>query len=351
RYIKLEQIGSGGSSKVYRMLGPDLKIYALKKIKLKKLDAQNIAQYTNEIDLLKKLQGNPHIIKLIAAEQNLQQRQINVIMEHGEIDLSDRLKDLKSDMDENMLRVIWTQMLQAVNAIHQKRIIHGDLKPANFLFVNGTLKLIDFGIAKTISNDTTNIERDSQIGTVNFMSPEAIQGNTSPNGQRDPEGKMKVGRASDIWSLGCILYQIVYTKPPFGHVNSIIEKFRCIIDPTVPINFPPLLNTDLEDVIRSCLQRDHRLRPPIDGDNGLLRHPFLRSGGSSTAISPTTTVTMANAPEVLSQLGDLLRSQGVTTRHVNMFMNIGQEGLQHTGNEERQTPRYLYNTQERRTDI
>ncbi|KAG6967558.1 hypothetical protein JG688_00006251 [Phytophthora aleatoria] len=249
KYIKLEQIGSGGSSKVYRMLGPDLKIYALKKIKLKKLDAQSIAQFTNEIELLKKLQGNPYIIKLIAAEQDLQQRQINVIMEHGEIDLSERLRDLKGEMDENMLRVIWTQMLQAVNAIHQKRIIHGDLKPANFLFVNGALKLIDFGIAKTISNDTTNIERDSQIGTVNFMSPEAIQGNTAPNGQRDPQGKMKVGRASDIWSLGCILYQIVYSKPPFGDVHNIIEKFRCIIDPAVPINFPSLQNKDLEDVV------------------------------------------------------------------------------------------------------
>ena len=75
----MEQIGSGGSSKVYRMLGPDLKIYALKKIKLKKLDAQSIAQYTNEINLLQRLQGNPHIIKLIAAEQDLQQRQINVV--------------------------------------------------------------------------------------------------------------------------------------------------------------------------------------------------------------------------------------------------------------------------------
>ncbi|KUF95460.1 Chromodomain-helicase-DNA-binding protein 9 [Phytophthora nicotianae] len=79
KYIKLEQIGSGGSSKVYRMLGPDLKIYALKKIKLKKLDAQSIAQFTNEIELLRRLQGSPHIIKLIAAEQDLQQRQINVV--------------------------------------------------------------------------------------------------------------------------------------------------------------------------------------------------------------------------------------------------------------------------------
>ncbi|KAF4031044.1 Protein kinase domain [Phytophthora infestans] len=356
KYIKLEQIGSGGSSKVFRMLGPDLKIYALKKIKLKKLDAQSIAQFTNEIELLKRLQGSPYIIRLITAEQDLQQRQINVIMEHGEIDLSNRLQHLKGGMDENMVRVIWTQMLQAVDAIHQKRIIHGDLKPANFLFVNGALKLIDFGIAKTISNDTTNIERDSQIGTVNFMSPEAIQGNSLPNGQRDPRGKMKVGRASDIWSLGCILYQIVYSKPPFGDVHNIIEKFRCIIDPTVPINFPPLKNKDLEDVIRSCLQRDHRLRPPIEGENGLLQHPFLRSGGSSAVVSPTTTVTMTNAPEILSQLGDLLRSQGVATSRVNMFMTIGQDGLRNAGigvsqSGVSQAPSYFNNTQERRTDI
>ncbi|CAH0514120.1 unnamed protein product [Peronospora belbahrii] len=331
KYIKLEQIGSGGSSKVYRMLGPDLKIYALKKIKLKKLDAKSIAQYTNEIKLLKRLQGNPHIIKLIAAEQDLQQRQINVIMEHGEIDLSARLRDLNGGMDENLLRVIWTQMLQAVDAIHRTRIIHGDLKPANFLFVNGALKLIDFGIAKAIpSNDTTNIERDSQIGTVNYMSPEAIQGNTLPNGERDPEGKMKVGRASDIWSLGCILYQIVYSKPPFADVRSIIDKFRCIIDPAVPIPFSPLQNQDLENVIRSCLQRDHRRRPPITGERGLLSHPFLRSGGSS-ACEPSVTM-------------------GLPSGRVNMFMSIGQEGLRNESNDVFGT-HHVYDTQERRTDI
>ncbi|RLN10146.1 hypothetical protein BBJ28_00024541 [Nothophytophthora sp. Chile5] len=343
RYIKLEQIGSGGSSKVYRMLGPDLKIYALKKIKLKRLDEQSIAQYTNEIELLRRLQGNPHIIKLVAAEQDLQQRQINVvsgneIMEHGEIDLSERLRDLKDGLDENFLRVIWTQMLQAVDAIHSERIIHGKENP----------KMSFGGLA--ISNDTTNIERDSQVGTVNFMSPEAIQGNAAPNGQRNPQGKMKVGRASDIWSLGCILYQIVYSKPPFADVRSIIEKFRCIIDPSVPIPFPALKNKDLEDVIRSCLQRDHRARPSINGEHGLLNHPFLRSGGVNAIVSPATTVTMANAPQVLSQLGELLRSQGVESSRVQSFLSIGQEGLRASNGIPR-TRGYLYNTEERRTDI
>jgi serine/threonine-protein kinase TTK/MPS1 len=55
------------------------------------------------------------------------------------------------------------QMLEAVNTIHEERIVHSDLKPANFMLVRGSLKLIDFGIAKAIMNDTTNIQRDSQV--------------------------------------------------------------------------------------------------------------------------------------------------------------------------------------------
>lgn len=54
-------------------------------------------------------------------------------------------------------------MLEAVNTIHDERIVHSDLKPANFMLVRGSLKLIDFGIAKAIMNDTTNIQRDAQV--------------------------------------------------------------------------------------------------------------------------------------------------------------------------------------------
>lgn len=55
------------------------------------------------------------------------------------------------------------QILLAVKTIHEERIVHSDLKPANFLLVRGSLKLIDFGIAKAIMSDTTNIQRDSQV--------------------------------------------------------------------------------------------------------------------------------------------------------------------------------------------
>lgn len=65
-------------------------------------------------------------------------------------------------------------MLEAVQAVHDQQVVHTDLKPANFVLVKGKLKIIDFGIAKAIANDTVNIHRDTQIGTVNYMSPEAI---------------------------------------------------------------------------------------------------------------------------------------------------------------------------------
>lgn len=54
-------------------------------------------------------------------------------------------------------------MLEAVEVIHNEKIVHSDLKPANFVLVKGRLKLIDFGIANAIANDTTNIQRDNQV--------------------------------------------------------------------------------------------------------------------------------------------------------------------------------------------
>jgi serine/threonine-protein kinase TTK/MPS1 len=62
-----------------------------------------------------------------------------------------------------------SQMLQAVHVIHEEKIVHSDLKPANFVLVSGQLKLIDFGIANAIANDTTNIQRDHQVCDLHFQ--------------------------------------------------------------------------------------------------------------------------------------------------------------------------------------
>lgn len=57
------------------------------------------------------------------------------------------------------------QMLEAVHAVHLENVVHTDLKPANFVLVQGRLKIIDFGIAKAIANDTVNIQRDQQVSS------------------------------------------------------------------------------------------------------------------------------------------------------------------------------------------
>ncbi|KAI0632168.1 kinase-like domain-containing protein [Trametes polyzona] len=234
-YARLDMIGKGGSSRVYRVMTGANEIYALKRVTLDKCDADTITGYMNEIGLLKRLEGNARIIKLFDSEVKQgaagTKGYLNLVMECGEIDLAKLLQEQQREpMDPVWIAYYWKQMLQAVHVIHEEKIVHSDLKPANFVLVRGQLKLIDFGIANAIANDTTNIQRDHQIGTVNYMSPEAIE---LPEGMR----RLKVGRPSDVWSLGCILYQMVYGQPPF-HALAVIQKMKAIPDENHVIEFP-----------------------------------------------------------------------------------------------------------------
>ncbi|KAD4385295.1 hypothetical protein E3N88_25463 [Mikania micrantha] len=192
-YQRLGKIGSGGSSEVHKVISQDCTIYALKKIKLKGRDYSTAYGFCQEIEYLNKLKGKDHIIQLIDYEvtdkallkevmsgcmSNKDGRVkddgcIYMVLEYGEIDLArmlsqkwKELDDSRSTIDENWLRFYWQQILLAVKTIHEERIVHSDLKPANFLLVRGSLKLIDFGIAKAIMSDTTNIQRDSQVSSL-----------------------------------------------------------------------------------------------------------------------------------------------------------------------------------------
>ncbi|XP_039038710.1 serine/threonine-protein kinase MPS1-like isoform X2 [Hibiscus syriacus] len=294
-YQRLGKIGSGGSSEVHKVISSDCTIYALKKIKLKGRDYASAYGFCQEIEYLNRLKGKNNIINLIdyeVTDKNMLREMMNgsmsnkdgrvkddsyvyMVLEYGEIDLahmlSQKWKEMDScnqNIDENWLRFYWQQILQAVNTIHEERIVHSDLKPANFLLVKGSLKLIDFGIAKAIMSDTTNIQRDSQVGTLSYMSPEAFMCNES-----DANGNtIKCGRPSDIWSLGCILYQMVYGRTPFADYKTFWSKFKVITDPNHTIIYEPVSNPWLLDIMKKCLAWDRNKRWRIPE---LLQHPFL----------------------------------------------------------------------------
>ncbi|KAL6909427.1 hypothetical protein ACP4OV_001708 [Aristida adscensionis] len=292
-YQKLGKIGSGGSSEVHKVISAECIIYALKKIKLKGRDYPTAYGFCQEIEYLNKLKGKSNIIQLIdyevtdkslLLEDSMSPRKdgrikddhyIYMVLEYGEIDLAhmvaQKWKERNSSnmkIDENWLRFYWQQMLEAVSTIHEERIVHSDLKPANFMLVRGSLKLIDFGIAKAIMNDTTNIQRDAQVGTLNYMSPEAFMCNDQDSGGN----VIKCGRPSDIWSLGCILYQMVYGKTPFADYKTFWAKYKEVTNRNHKIKYEAVDNPWLIDLMQRCLawDRDERWRIPQ-----LLQHPFL----------------------------------------------------------------------------
>lgn len=267
-YSILKQIGSGGSSKVFQVLSEKKQIHAIKYVNLEEADHQTVDSYRNEIAYLNKLQQHSDkIIRLYDYE--ITDQHIYMVMECGNIDLNSWLKK-KKRIDPWERKSYWKNMLEAVNTIHQHGIVHSDLKPANFLIVDGMLKLIDFGIANQMQPDTTSIVKDSQVGTVNYMPPEAIKDMSSS--RENGKSKSKISPKSDVWSLGCILYYMTYGKTPFQHIINQISKLHAIIDPNHEIEFPDIPEKNLQDVLKCCLIRDPKKRISIAE---LLEHPYV----------------------------------------------------------------------------
>lgn len=283
--IKLGVIGKGGSSTVYRLISPTTgALYAYKHIQIKELSSSG-SICLNELEILNSLKESPFVIDLLDYNIHADGKQISLLMELGEIDLSNVLSQrIKSHtwpsgsatlMCPFFSRMVWKNMLEAVDYLHTNKIIHGDLKPANFVFVKNRLKLIDFGIATQICEDGYAY-RDNQIGTINYMAPEAIlpleKGVFLSKGQT--EMKIRVGPPSDIWSLGCILYQIIYGKPPFSHLTT-IQKLQSIPNPSYQVMYDKVADDFAIESIKGCLVRDEHCRLTINGADGLLGMRYL----------------------------------------------------------------------------
>ncbi|XP_025945260.1 dual specificity protein kinase TTK isoform X1 [Apteryx rowi] len=300
-YTILKQIGSGGSSKVFQVLNEKKQLYAVKYVNLEEADQQTVESYKNEIGHLSKLQQHSDkIIRLYGyvciCFSEITEHHIYMVMECGNIDLNSWLKK-KKNIDPLERKSYWKNMLEAVHTIHEYGIIHSDLKPANFLIVDGMLKLIDFGIANQMQPDVTSIVKDSQVGTMNYMPPEAIKDMSSYG--ENGKSRSKISPKSDVWSLGCILYCMTYGRTPFQHITNPINKLHAIIDPSYEIEFPDIAEKDLQDVLKRCLIRNPKQRISV---SELLIHPYVQIQTHSQTGVPNAKGMTEEMKHILGQL-------------------------------------------------
>lgn len=278
-YEKVELLGRGGSSKVYKVRDAGNRIYALKRVVFDEFDDTSVDGFKGEIELLKKLENEKRVVQLI--DHEMEHGVLYLIMECGGHDLSQVLSQrIGMPLDMEFVRYHAREMLRCVKVVHDAGIVHSDLKPANFVFVKGILKIIDFGIANAVPDHTVNIYRENQIGTPNYMAPEALVAMNYTQGENklQQQNRWKVGKPSDIWSCGCIIYQMIYGRPPYGGFQG-QNRLLAIMNPDVKIMFSdrtskeePIPRSAL-DAMKSCLLRNPDKRASVDE---LLESNFLK---------------------------------------------------------------------------
>merc|ERR1719384_230497 len=163
-------------------------------------------------------------------------------------DLSDKIKKMRQSgklfPQEQVVR--WfTQAILALKYIHDLHILHRDLKSGNFFLSKaGNIKLGDFGIAKVL--ECTAAVAQTQIGTPYYLSPEICQGK-------------HYSWSSDIWSMGCILYEMCARRVPFDaqDLRSLIQKITKGPTPDLPAAY-----AEFQDLLGELLEHDPDKRPP-----------------------------------------------------------------------------------------
>lgn len=238
-------------------------MFVWKSIDYTDMDEDRKQQLISEIKILKQL-SHPNIVKYFNHIINKASHTLYIIMENcdgGDLaQLIRKCSDSQCHFEETFIWRALYQLSRALQGCHSHKstltILHRDIKPANvFLDADGNIKLGDFGLARILSG--TNNFAQSMVGTPYYMSPEIIKGD-------------KYNRKSDIWSLGCLLYELCALVPPFSgrHMASLSRK---ITDGRFN-RIPRYYSADLQKIIAFMLSVEHGYRPTIDI---ILHHPTV----------------------------------------------------------------------------
>jgi len=249
-------LGAGGMGEVYRAKDSKLK----RDVAIKVLpdafsrDVERISRFQREAEALASL-NHPHIAAIHDIAEFGESRFLVLELVDGET-LAQRLTRGAMPLDQALS--VATQIADALEAAHEKGIIHRDLKPANIKITpDGRVKVLDFGLAKmreapgqdsNMSNSPTMASTPGVImGTAAYMSPEQAKG-------------QEVGRASDVWAFGCVLYEMLAGRPVFAGktvAEILAEVFKEEPDWR---RLPAATPQGIRRLLRRCLQKEEKLR-------------------------------------------------------------------------------------------
>ncbi|MCE9566785.1 MAG: SUMF1/EgtB/PvdO family nonheme iron enzyme [Planctomycetes bacterium] len=247
-YEILGELGRGGMGVVYKARHVRLNRPTAIKMLLGGQYANPIAQvrFLVEAEVVAQIQ-HVHVVRVFEFGQHDGQPFFALEFVEGGT-LAGKLKSVTRFAPRDAARMV-AKLADAIAAAHAKGIVHRDLKPANVLLdENGQPKVTDFGLAKVGTSEMTL--SGAIVGTPSYMSPEQASGRTK-----------EVGTPTDVYALGCILYELLTGRPPFKGESPMetIQQVRTS-EPMRPRSVVSAIPRDLETICLKCLEKDVKKR-------------------------------------------------------------------------------------------
>ncbi|KAI4285766.1 MAG: hypothetical protein L6R38_000413 [Xanthoria sp. 2 TBL-2021] len=268
-------LGKGAFGSVYRALNMGTgETVAVKQVKLADLPKSELRVITH-----------PNIVKYHGFVKSAES--LNIILEYCENGSLHSISKNFGKFPENLVGLYMSQVLHGLLYLHEQGVIHRDIKGANILNnKQGLVKLADFGVATR----TTTLHESSVVGTPYWMAPEVIELSGATT-------------ASDIWSLGCTVIELLDGRPPYHKLQPMHALFRIVNDDHPPL--PEGASPVVRDFLMQCFQKDPNLRVSA---RKLLKHPWIVNARRSDSVVPKKPTEYEEAVKSVQQWNEALKS-------------------------------------------